>query len=99
MGARPNIPGPGRTVIALFGLINAPHQRFLEISRMVLGSAHRYTVDKTCHIHFYTFSFIYYHCASLVNGLVNSGSHIKVTLSIWFLVAYAQDTEFSELLD
>jgi len=31
MGARPNVPGPGRTVITLFGLVNAPRRKFSEI--------------------------------------------------------------------
>ena len=44
-----------------------------------------------------TFSFIYYHCALLVNGLVNSGSHIKVTLSIGFWWFRARNFEITGL--
>ena len=76
-------PGPGRTVIALFGLINA----LTKSSQKPVISYGARQCTSLYSIKLATFSFIYYHCASLVNGLVNSGSHSvtwKLEFGFWW---------------
>ena len=78
MGARPNIPGPGRTVIALFGLVIAPHRRFFNLSHILYiapGSVHHQTADKTRHILIHSFGFT---TTLILVGLVNCGCHESV---------------------